>query len=282
MSGNTNRKVNRKVDGPLLFGVCVLCLAAAVFVKNLRANYDGAKGLARYVLSAGGGMQELESGYASSFWKRESFINWNGRIAKLLGLRSYFKDSGIYVTRDMWIVSGYPETSTDYELEQMVGFRDFLAGNGIRLLYVNEPVKYIDDSVFENEFGLQSFSNRNLDRFLARLGDAGIPYVDLRAELRADGLDVKQLFYRTDHHWTVPAGLWAAGKIAGALNRWCSYSIDMDLYDGDRFAVREWKSCWLGEQGRKISASYVGLDDYAELKPTFETSFSFKTAGEEA
>lgn len=32
---------------------------------------------------------------------------------------------------------------------------------------------------------------------------------------------------------------------------------------------------WLGEQGRKVAESYVGLDDYTEVVPNFDTNFTF-------
>lgn len=33
---------------------------------------------------------------------------------------------------------------------------------------------------------------------------------------------------------------------------------------------------WLGEQGRKVAQSYVGLDDYTEIKANFNTNYTFK------
>ena len=39
--------------------------------------------------------------------------------------------------------------------------------------------------------------------------------------------------------------------------------------------MTEYKNAWLGEQGRKIGQSYVGLDDYTVIKPNYETSYVF-------
>ncbi|SCZ78620.1 hypothetical protein [Pseudobutyrivibrio xylanivorans] len=83
------------------------------------------------------------------------------------------------------------------------------------------------------------------------------------------------MFYRTDHHWTVPAGLWATKHIAQKLNECCGYNIDLSIYDDENFDKIEYKNCWLGEQGRKVGAPYVGLDDYTEVKPNFPTSYVF-------
>lgn len=222
-------------------------------------------------------MGDLETTYTNRSWKTHDFVELNGAMAKALHIKSYFSNLGIYVTDDGWIMSIYPQTSTDYEYDQTMDFKAFLDGNGINLLYVNEPVKYIDDTVMEKQFGLKSYSNQNADMFLKRIKGSGVAVLDLRQKLREDGLDVRDMFYRTDHHWTTPSGLWAAQKIAESMNLYCGYDIDTELYAADNYDFTTYKNCWLGEQGAKVSESYVGLDDYTSVMPKFATSYLFKT-----
>ena len=167
---------------------------------------------------------------------------------------------------------------TLYEYKQITSFYEFLQQNGVNLLYVNQPVKYIDDSITLKEFGLKSFSNENADVFLERIGNVGIPYLDLRKNIKNEKINTYDLFYRTDHHWTTQAGFWATRHIAESMNDQLGYNIDLGLYDISRYDVKEWKNCWLGEQGKKISQKYIGLDDYTEIKPTFATSYTFPTS----
>lgn len=224
-------------------------------------------------------MEAIEKDYVSAMLNKQLYIDFNGFIAKTLGIQGYYSDIGIYITDDEYIVSKRDETSTDYEYEQITSLKNFLDRNGIKLLYVNEPEKYIDDAFFFDQFGIPSYSNRNADLFLKRISMAGIKYIDLRENIVCDGMSSQDMFYRTDHHWTVPSGLWAAGKIAEGLNRFCGYSIDLSLYDQTNYSFTKYEKCWLGEQGRKVGAGYVGLDDYTEVKPNFNTNFSFKTQG---
>ena len=221
-------------------------------------------------------LTDIDSEFSDNLWNQRDFIDINGFMAKILGIRGLYGDEGMYVTKSGYIESAYDPTSTDFEVEQLTGFRDFLSENGINLLYVNEPTKYVDDEKFTEEFGLPTYSNANADKFMERIREAGINCVDLRDNIAEEGLNVEDLFYRTDHHWKVPAGLWAAGIMAKALNEDCGYNIDLSTYDIDRYERRDFTNCWLGEQGRKVGKSYVGLDDYTELKPAFETSFTFK------
>ena len=217
----------------------------------------------------------VEEAFTSGLWKRKDMINLTGTMARLLHIQGYYIDQDIYITDSGYIVDHSAKTTTDFEVEQTVALRDFLEENGIRLLYVNEPTKYIDDAVFRDSFGLESYSNRNMDLFLERIRAAGVNAVDLRDNIRAEGIDVLDLFYRTDHHWTVPAGLWASRIMAETLNQYCGYEIDLSVYHPENFEMKEWKSCWLGEQGRKVGATCLGLDDYTEVKPRFETRYTF-------
>ena len=222
-------------------------------------------------------MDQIETDYTSTIWNHNEFVNLNGSIAKLLNMHGLYSDMGMYVTCDNYIVSASPYTTTDYEFEETVAFRDFLESNGINLLYVNEPTKYVDDELLRKEFGIDTYSNQNADVFLERIRSAGIYTIDLRESMQKEGLTATDLFYRTDHHWTTPAGLWATKCIAEGLNTYCGYQIDLNIFDEKNYDRTDWTECWLGEQGRKAAQTYVGLDDYTELKPAFDTDYTFKT-----
>lgn len=205
----------------------------------------------------------------------EELLNISGLLMRIAGVRDYYNSEfGINVTTNDYVINQYEWTSTDYEISQMVQLKEYLDARGIRLLYVNEPGKYIDDDVYRDEFGAESYLNRNADLFLKRLGDAGIEYIDLRDNIREENLNCYDLFYRTDHHWTVPASKWAAEIIAQRLNEDYGYNIDLNLYDDENFNYVHCEGCWLGEQGRKLSEAYVGLDDFTLITPIYNTSFS--------
>lgn len=226
------------------------------------------------------GVSAIEETMAETLWGRRALLDLNGWMMKELDMRGYYGDIGIYIDDGEYIVSAYDATTTDYEVEQMTDFRDFLAENGVKLLYVCKPGKYLDDTELLDAFGVESFSNRNADRLVERLRAADIPVVDLRESIRDEGLDVRTLFYRTDHHWTTRAGLWATRLIGEGLNDSCGYAIDTSVWNEENFLQRDWEQCWLGEQGRKVGAAYVGLDDYTEIKPAFSTDYLFRFQGE--
>lgn len=220
-------------------------------------------------------VDDIDNEFVSTLYMKKDLINLNGLMARKLGMQGFYSDMGMYVTDDNYIVSASPNTSTDYEYNETVAFRDFLESNGINFLYVNEPTKYVDDKLFYDEFGIETYSNRNMDLFLYRIRDAGVNALDIRDNIASENIKVNDLFYKTDHHWTAPAGLWATVIMAQTLNDSFGYDIDLSIFDDKNFDKTEWKECWLGEQGRKVAESYVGLDDYIEVKPNFETSYTF-------
>lgn len=206
----------------------------------------------------------------------DALLQFNSTVAEKLDLRGMYANLSLYITEDQYIIKVYPLTNTDYEVQQILAFKDFLDQHGISFAYFNFPTKYLDDLYAAEMFGALTYTNVNADNLVRRLREGGVNVRDLREDIAGAGLDIRQFFYKTDHHWTTAAGLWAAGLVAGELNRSCGYDIDLSLFDPDRFEKKTWENCWVGEQGRKIGADFAGRDDYTEIKPAFETSYTFK------
>jgi len=222
----------------------------------------------------------LETEYVSGMVYKNQFIEFCGEMAKLTGVRGFYSQDGIYCTKDRYLVGCYPKTSTDYEIEQIMFLKNYCDGLGVNLLYVNYPTKYMDDNLAMSEFGMDSYVNRNADLLIERMQDKGISVIDLRDNIVNESKDIKQMFYRTDHHWTVESGFWASKIIAEGLNNYCGYNIDTSIYDDNNFSFERLEDCWLGEQGQKVSESYIGLDNFTVIKPIFETSYLIPFEGE--
>lgn len=220
----------------------------------------------------------IKTEFADSMYKKNDFINLNGTMAKTLKMKGYYGNEGVFVTGNRYIIARRDKASADYEVDNMIKLKEYLDERGINLIYINAPVEYTDDQFYENLFGRESYLNRNADLFLQRISDIGIDSVDLRKRAEEDGMDSFEMFYRMDHHWTTRSGFWAAETVAEALNEKCGYQIDLSLYDKENYIFTDFKEIWLGEEGRKIGESYIGLDDYTLIKPDFDTSYVLTTA----
>lgn len=222
---------------------------------------------------------QVSTNFLNGLYSKNQLCELNGNIAKKLGFVDFYKNVGGNILDNGYAVGIYGQTSTDYEIQQMIELKQFCDSQGVKLLYVNEPTKYIDDSIIEEQLGVKSYINQNTDLFLSRLSEAGINYIDLRENIKAEGKDSFSLFYRTDHHWTTESGKWAAQIIAEELNRNYGFSIDTSIYDDANYTYTRYEGAWLGEQGRKLSGAYVGYDDYTCIEPNFETNYTVSIVG---
>lgn len=139
---------------------------------------------------------------------------------------------------------------------------------GIPFLYIQVPQKVCryDDQMPP---GQVTYINENLDDHLALLQDGGVATFDLRDAVHEAGLDHYSLFFRTDHHWTMPSGLWAARTIAGELNERYGYALDCSLLDEENFDTVTFPTWYMG--ARWVTSGYIRPDDFTILLPKFDT-----------
>jgi hypothetical protein len=151
--------------------------------------------------------------------------------------------------------------------------KNYLDSKGIDFLYVNHPQKNSREDDFIE--GIREYSNSNSDELLKALSDQHIPNLDLRDLILAEGSDYHNLFYITDHHWKPETGLWAAASVAAYLNEHNGFSIDLSLFDPQKYRIETYKNAFLGSYGRKISLARTLPDDFCLLYPYFDTDISF-------
>ena len=165
-----------------------------LFVAGVVFVFFSSKGWAyvdKYINAAINGVKEKSNSYTSNIDSqlidaiscKQEMIDINGSIAKKLNMRDFFIDNGGVVMKNGYVSGVYSYTTTDYEVQQMQALKNYLDNLDIKLLYVNEPVKYLDDKEMETDLGLKSYANQNIDRLLSRLDDIGVNYLDLRQNI---------------------------------------------------------------------------------------------------
>lgn len=145
---------------------------------------------------------------------------------------------------------------------RVTAFRDFVEQElGVPYLYVEAPCKLCQE---DDQLPMRDMCNANEETslLLDRLEEAGVDVLDLRQSLHADGLDHYDSFFITDHHWTVPTGLWAAGAIAGELNRRYDLALDAAALAPENFSERVWEKVFVGSWGRKVTLKFAQPEDF--------------------
>jgi hypothetical protein len=155
----------------------------------------------------------------------------------------------------------------------LVEFDQFLKDRDIDLLYVQCPNKISRDDSLP---GIANFFNQNADNRLSALSSYQVPWLDLRDAVHAESLDHHDLFFRTDHHWKPETGLWATGKLAEYLNTHNDFSIDLSLFNPERYRRDVYEDWFLGSYGRRLTLIRAAPEDISLLYPQFDTDVSMQ------
>lgn len=183
--------------------------------------------------------------------------------------KSYIKLNNGY-----WILAvphGLTLNDTKNSMAKYASLDNYLKKEGIPFLYWAAPSKVCawDDELPK---GVMHYGNYNIDLYTQALDYYGIENIDMRQVLLKSGLDYYSLFYRTDHHWNIDAGIWAASVIEEEIKR--RYDIEMDyVYDLGTFKRTTYENAMFGSIGQGITHFVEKSENFDILYPEFETNF---------
>lgn len=155
--------------------------------------------------------------------------------------------------------------------ENLIAFGKWVEEKEMDFLYVQFPhkvPKYEDTYAKEN---VENYSNRNADALLSELANADITYVDIRESIYQSGRNHYDCFYRTDHHWKLSAGLFAAGEIADKLDLEKD-SEGSPIWSEESYRVERIEKCYLGSYGRNLTRALIEPDDLEIYYPEYKTN----------
>ncbi len=222
-----------------------------------------------------GAIKSFEKVIDEDTYKRENYIDFYGWVQNFLG-KKVITDIGygnLYKTKYGQISYSVPKQDVTDELESMYLLKSKLDELDIPLLFIQAPFKLRqgEQQLPEN---VKDRSNENADRFLKGLEAGGIDYLDLRATYWSLGKTQNELFFNTDHHWTIDGAFQAYTKIAAELNRNYGFHVDRKFTNIDNFNREVFKDYYIGSMGRRVGESYGGIDDFTLITPKFDTDYT--------
>ncbi len=219
------------------------------------------------------GEKRIETDLGTYFWKRNMFLDANCRIRLALG-QKYI--NGVWILNNEYITMDQGDTSAqtlDDYADQLCYLQDYLKDEGIAFLYVQAPAT-IAKGEDRLPYGLIDYSNSVADAFVERLHAREVDCIDLRDYEQLNNIDHYALMYRTDHHWRVESGLFAAQCLSDYLCERYGYEYDPRLYDPKRYERIMKKESFFGSVGLRLGSDALGKDDFGLLRPCFETDVS--------
>ncbi len=109
------------------------------------------------------------------------------------------------------------DAHVDAGISALAGLKESLDGAGVQLVVLPAP-RTVDVAVSAFDYPSDR-SDALHDRLFGGLEAAGVPYVDLTADLRARYDAGEYIMYRTDHHWTTEGAYLAYAALMERLGR---------------------------------------------------------------
>lgn len=114
------------------------------------------------------------------------------------------------------------------------------------------------------------------DDITALLRYYGIDHIDYRESFLSRNMKAPEIFYKTDHHWTIEAAFIGYTDMVNYLNNNFDAKLDPYYIDKENYSFTTHEDIFIGSQGRDAGVSYVGADDFTFVLPKFETDIVYE------
>lgn len=150
--------------------------------------------------------------------------------------------------------------------------QNYVEKYGTKVLFVMTPSKY-NRKFSDFDIGMPvNNPSEDVNEMMMYLNRLGVPSINLGESVPNSTIPYKDAFFKTDHHWTVPAAFEATKILVNELNE--RYGANFDptgFYLSDKAYKKQiYKGHMLGSMGRDTGIAYSGLEDFTALLPTFD------------
>ncbi len=205
-----------------------------------------------------------------------TYIDFCGLMAKLLGQTEI---NGRFKLRDGVLIESsakMTDEQLDLAFEQLCRLNDAQRQQGKYFVYVMAPSQMYESAELLPT-GYTDGTEKQMDVFVQKLREAGIPVLDLREKLEQQGISHKEAFFTTDHHWKPETGFWAYGQIIRFLSEEGVLSgVDEFYLDEKNYTFDVYEKSFLGSSGKRTGRYFAGLDDFCAIAPAYDTEITIE------
>ncbi len=212
------------------------------------------------------------------FPMRECLVDLNGFCRRIMNQR--FSNGIVRYNGDILEHAVHRGTDISWHIGELEKWNDFARRIGAGYLYVLAPMK-LDrklEMLLPGTDPNEHDAHKTADRLMECLKLRGISALDLRPGFCDDLSEIRQNFFRTDHHWRYEAVMSAMPRVAQRIAEVSGKNLPADAAALD---PRNWKKhikrkCFLGSAGRRVGSGFAGYDDFAWYAPKFRTWIKLK------
>lgn len=220
----------------------------------------------------------LESSMTEKMSGRMNFIEGYSYVQTLLGKEEYNNFACIKDREGFLHYAAFfrePDREVAAYTARLRRLQDAAAEYGGKVLFTVVPSKYIPGETRLSPGLMPNDPNPITDEALFYVNRYGVTTLDMRQFLPNSTLNYEQTFFRTDHHWTIPAAFEGFRQLVETLNRAFDAGLDPDGFyrDPDNYTAVTYPGGMLGSMGRKTGANFAKPEDFTALWPNFSGYF---------
>lgn len=157
--------------------------------------------------------------------------------------------------------------------------QDYVEPYGTKVMFVTPPSKYIPGQTPLREGLSANDPSMQVQEMLFYLKRLQVETMDLGEYLPDERISYEECFFKTDHHWTIPAAFEATRVLLDTFRERFQADLDPDGYymDPDSYEWLTYRGGMLGSMGRRTGANFVGSEDFTALWPRFEMHYIRET-----
>lgn len=229
----------------------------------------------------------IENVINENLYSRMSFIETYGFVQVLMDKRESNNFSSIIDENGFQHYASFfrEDDSRIFEYAmRLKRLQDSVAQNGTKVLFVVTPGKYNPEKT-EFRIGMPvNDPNPVVDELLFFLNRLNVETLDLRDVIPNKELSQEEAFFKTDHHWTIPAAFCATKAVVEKIRDSFGEELDPDGYYTNyaNYDIVTYEDEMLGSMGRKTGAVFSDLEDFTAFWPRFEGDFYRECGAESA
>lgn len=286
MNEKTNKKVNQYTVTMVLFLIvifgCLINISQVVpdWYDNLKKSVkkEIKQKDATFVDALRTGIAVTEGTTNENLLAKDSLVDFFGLFNRAIG-KKYIPEQNalrsVYKMDNDQLTFVYPKHGVKTAVENMQALQEVCKERNSQLLYVQWPNKV---NQYNNQLphGIPDQINPTADKFLDRLDDSQIDYLDYRDVLPKSNKEYTSKFYDTDHHWTTTTAFEAYTYLSDFLKTNYAFDYDKKNTDLNNFHVVNLPDSFIGALGNQVGKWYGGVDDFEYIYPKFDTDFQWR------
>ena len=229
---------------------------------------------------AGISMEAIQEEVEYNIAYKEKWIDLYGAIQNIAG-KAQIENFTIFKNNYGKLI----EPKARMEDKEIIGKADevmplltYCNDNNISCIYITSvlPVQEKSDLPYME----LDYSHENAEVLLDYMIKCGINVFDIRESEAVKAISKEEVFYKTDHHWSMTACFAAFQELIKEIEKQTNCNIDSKYYDLANYYEYRQSNSFLGSYGVKVGKYYAGQDDFVVYVPNFKTYLNFEAYDE--